>query len=141
MMTRAFRRIVLACWLLDGLAVLALWIATFATGRAWEQGLFVYQNGNIPLFHVVAECLMALVTLLGVLAWIAKKRWGRLLALVGAGMFGYSAINSMGWAIHNAPALAIPMALSLAGLPLLFVLAARESAGATGNRLAPARQR
>ncbi len=119
------KRVVLSFWLLNSLAIFVLWAVTLATGHGWTQGLFAYQNGNIPIFHLVAESSMAIVTLAGLVGWQLARRWGPPLALVGAGMFGYSAINSMGWAIHNQPALTIPMGLSLLGLPLLFAQVCR----------------
>jgi hypothetical protein len=116
-----YRRFLIGFWLLDSVAVLALWAITFATGRSWEQGLFAYQNGNIPIFHLVAECLMALVTGVGFLGVIARRPWGRMLALLGVGMFTYSSINSLGWALHNAPGLAVPMLASLVGAALVLM--------------------
>ena len=109
--------------LLNSIAIFVLWAVTLAQGQGWERGLFVYQNGNIPVFHLAAECVMACVTLLGLIAWLRRRSWGPSTALIGAGMFGYSAINSLGWALHNQVALALPMLLSLAALPPLFRLA------------------
>ena len=121
------KRAILSFWLLNCLAIFVLWAVTLATGHGWQQGLFAYQNGNIPIFHLVAELSMAIVTLAGLVGWLRARRWGPPLALLGAGMFGYSAVNSMGWAIHNQPALAIPMGLSLIGLPPLFAQVVRRS--------------
>jgi branched-subunit amino acid permease len=110
---------------LNCLALFALWGVSLATGHAWERGLFAYQDGNVPVFHLVAELSMAVVMLVGLLAWWRRREWGPLLALVAAGMFGYSGVNSMGWALHNDPVLPVPMGLSVIGLAWLFPLVRR----------------
>ncbi|MBS3750760.1 MAG: hypothetical protein KGY39_04540, partial [Anaerolineales bacterium] len=45
------------------------------------------------------------------------KRWGAGVFLLGVGMFSYSALNSLGWAVVNDPLQGLPMGLTLiAGL-------------------------
>jgi hypothetical protein len=107
-------------------AVIALWTWTFASGSGWERGLFVYQNGNIPIFHVLAELGMACTVLLGLQGWRRGLRWGLAVTTLGAGMFGYSAINSLGWALHNDVVLAIPMLASWIGIGLLLSVASAQ---------------
>lgn len=120
-----WEKIVLGYWTVNSLSIFVLWTTAFVTGSEWKDGLFAYQNGNIPIFHLTAECLMAVTTLAGLVAWNGGRDWGPLLALVGAGMFGYSAVNSMGWALHNDRTLAVPMTLTLVGLPPLLALAVK----------------
>lgn len=123
MIASRYRRFVFGFWILMSVAILGLWGASFASGKTWEGGLFAYQNGNIPIFHLAAECGMSVIVLVGVVGWVRGFRWGRTVTVFGAGMFGYSAINSFGWALHNEPALTIPMSLSWVGVFLLLPLA------------------
>ena len=93
-------------------------------GGAFPEGVFVgSQETSLPIFHLVAEFLMALVTLIGVLGIWRRKSWGNGLTLFGMGMFTYSAINSMGWTIINDPIQSIPMLITLlvviTALPIL----------------------
>jgi hypothetical protein len=124
------RSLIFGFWILLSLSIFALWIASFASGKTWEEGLFVYQNGNIPIFHLIAECGMAATVLAGIVAWLCNARWGRFVTIFGAGMFGYSAINSFGWALHNSPALTLPMILTWVGTVLLFCIGVDRNVGA-----------
>lgn len=121
-LSRWSQGLVMGFWFLQCAGVVAFWALVLSRGAGWSEGLLVYQNGNIPLFHLVAELAMAVVVAVGLVGWRGRRTWGPPLALVGAGMFGYSAINSMGWAIHNDPVLAVPMVVSLLGVPLLLLL-------------------
>lgn len=124
-----YRAFVFGFWILMSIAVIVLWVVSFASGKTWEAGLFAYQNGNIPVFHVVAECGMSVVVLAGVAGWLRRARWGHTVTVFGVGMFGYSAINSFGWALHNEPFLTLPMIVSLVGAVLLFPIAVRGNTG------------
>jgi hypothetical protein len=117
------QRIVAAFFFVDSLAVLAIWAGNLA-GGAFPNGLLARQQEvSIPLLHLVAEFLMAGVTLAGVVGLWQGRRWGTSLTLVGMGMFAYAALNSLGWAIVNDPVQGLPMALTLlaaaAAVPLL----------------------
>ncbi len=99
--------------ILNSIWVVLLWPIDIASG-AFPRGLFANQpEGSIPIFHLAAECIMAAITVVGLIGWIQGKRWGRGLSLLGIGMFSYSAINSMGWAFTNNPILAAPMLFTL----------------------------
>lgn len=128
--SKTWKRVVLGFYALASLGIFALWTLNLARG-AWEQGIFKYQlTGNIPVFHLTAEFLMALITLAGILGLAANRRWGQLVFVLGIGMFLYSAINSFGWALHNDLAQGIPMILSaLFAIPaLVYLLRARPVA-------------
>jgi len=119
-----FKNLLLALLLILSLAIFGIWGMNFAAG-AFEEGLFVGQPETaLPIFHLVAEFLMAVLTLVGVIGFWRKKQWAKGLTLFGMGMFTYSAINSMGWAVINDPVQAIPMGITLiivaAGLPFVI---------------------
>jgi len=108
---------------LDALAVLAIWGLSLA-GGAFEEGLFAYQlEGTVPIFHLTAEIGMAVAALVGVVGWLRRAAWATPVLTFAAGMLAYGAVNALGWALHNDPATAIPMAVTvvLAG----WLLAAR----------------
>jgi len=119
-----FKNLLLVLLLILSLAIFGIWGVNFA-GGAFSEGVFVGQPETaLPIFHLVAEFLMATLTLVGVIGFWRKKQWAKGLTLFGMGMFTYSAINSMGWAVINDPAQAIPMGITLiivvAGLPFLI---------------------
>ena len=117
--SKRLKQLVLGFYALASLGIFVIWIINLLNG-AWEQGIFAYQlTGSIPVFHLAAEFLMALVTLAGITGLAANRRWGRSVFLLGVGMFTYSAINAFGWALHNDLAQGIPMILSV-----LFVIPA-----------------
>jgi hypothetical protein len=107
------RNILIGFFTLLSLAVYTIWIANFASGAAAIDGALTPAiETSVPVFHYVAELLMATVTLVGVLGLWRRTAWGRGVTLVGLGMFGYSAVNSLGWAVVNDWVQAIPMAIA-----------------------------
>lgn len=121
-----FQNVVFALLALDCVGVFAIWMASLSEG-AFEEGLLTYQlQGTVPAYHLVAEATMASVTLLGLGAHWAGRRWGNGVLLLGLGMMSYAAVNSLGWALHNDPWTAVPMiatlALTLLALPFLLHL-------------------
>ncbi len=128
--SKRLKQWVLGFYTLSSLGVFVIWTLNLLDD-AWEQSIFTYQlTGNIPIFHLAAEFLMALVTLSGILGLAANRRWGRCIFLLGVGMFTYSAVNSFGWALHNNLAQGIPMILSaLFVIPaLVYVLSENPAA-------------
>jgi hypothetical protein len=114
-----------------GLGTFAIWIGYLA-GNAFgqfPQGLFVYQDGNYPIFHVVAEGLMGVAALVAGGGLWRGTRWGRGLAMLALGMLGYSAINSSGWPLKNDPALLIPMVATLVLVIGAFPYLLRQTGG------------
>lgn len=98
---------------LDALAVLAIWGLSLA-GGAFEEGLFAYQlEGAVPIFHLAAEIGMAVAALVGVVGWLRRAAWATTVLTFAAGMLTYGAVNALGWALHDDPATAIPMAITL----------------------------
>ena len=97
------------------LAVLAYWPWVWAQDAFAEGVLAVQQQGAVPLSHISAELLMALVTLVAAGAWARKLPWGAPLLLFGLGMFAYGTLNALGWALYESPPLAVLMALVLGG--------------------------
>ena len=119
-----FRKTVLILLVIASLGVFIIWGMNLA-GGAFPGGVFVgSQETSLPIFHLVAEFLMAVVTLIGVFGIWQKRPWGDGLTLFGIGMFTYSAINSMGWTLLNDPVQSIPMGITLlvviAALPMLI---------------------
>lgn len=119
------RIILMGVFTLLSLAVYAIWLANFASGTASiDQALTPMSETGLPIFHYVAEFLMATVTLTGVFGLWRRTGWGRGVTLVGLGMFGYSAINSLGWAVVNDMRQGIPMIVAavavLAAVPYLL---------------------
>ena len=106
------RRILAGILVLLSLAVFAFQGMNVMT-RAFGNVLVYQREGNIPIFHLVAECLMATVTLAGAVGLWQGVRWGSNVALLGLGMFTYSAINSFGWALHNDMTQGIPMIVTV----------------------------
>ncbi len=118
-----FNKAVLILLVIASLGVFIIWGMNLA-GGAFPEGIFVgSQETSLPIFHLVAEFLMAVVTLIGVIGTRRGKPWGNGLTLFGMGMFTYSAINSMGWTVLNDPIQSIPMGITLlvviAGLSIL----------------------
>ena len=125
-MNNKFRNALLVLLFILSLAIFGIWGMNFAAG-AFAEGIFIgQQETSLPIFHLVAEFLMAGVTMAGVIGFWRKKAWAKGLTVFGMGMFTYSAINSMGWAVINDPLQAIPMAITLVvvilALPLLINL-------------------
>jgi uncharacterized membrane protein len=108
--SKVSRTILIGFFTLLSLAVYAIWLANFASGTASiAQALTPTSETGLPIFHYVAEFLMASVTLIGLFGFWRRTSWGRGVTLVGLGMFGYSALNSLGWAVVNDMAQGIPM--------------------------------
>lgn len=109
-------------WFLIGIGagIAGLWAVSLP--GAFDQGLASYvgtpDTGSIPLFHVVAEGLMAATSLVAGLAVLRDLRSGRPLALVAGGMLVYSSINASGWLLHNQPATLAVTAGTLIGATL-----------------------
>ncbi|MBS3754050.1 MAG: hypothetical protein KGY46_11795 [Anaerolineales bacterium] len=116
------KQIIPGFFVLDSLAVLGLWAMNLSQG-AFAQGIWTPQaETSLPVMHLAAEFLMASVTLTGAVGMWSGKRWGAGVFLLGVGMFSYSALNSLGWAVVNDPVQGIPM-----GLTLIAVLVAALS--------------
>ncbi|HEY9121583.1 MAG TPA: hypothetical protein VIM80_01170 [Brevefilum sp.] len=120
---RNFKKGVLILLVIASLGVFIIWGMNLA-GGAFTEGVFVgSQETSLPIFHLAAEFLMAVITLIGVIGIWQRKSWGNGLTLFGMGMFTYSAINSMGWTVLNDPIQSIPMGITLlvviAGLSIL----------------------
>lgn len=114
------RRPILATFLLlDSLAIFILWPLILESG-AFPHGLMVYHPVEIiPMLHLLAELLMAGISLAAAVGLWIGAAWGEKAALFGLGMFSYAAINSLGWALHHD----FPMAVTMAGTLLLAALA------------------
>jgi hypothetical protein len=98
---------------LDAFAILAIWGLALA-GGAFEEGLFAYQlEGTVPIFHLTAEIGMAVAALVGVVGWLRRAAWATPVLTFAAGMLTYGAVNALGWALHNDPATAVPMGITL----------------------------
>lgn len=118
------KNLLLVLLLILSLAIFGIWGVNFAAG-AFPDGVFAgQQETSLPIFHLAAEFLMAALTMVGVFGFWRKKHWAKGLTLFGMGMFTYSAINAMGWALINDPVQAIPMGITLvvvaAGLPFFI---------------------
>jgi hypothetical protein len=107
------KTLILALLLTASLGIFVLWGLNLA-GDAFPSGVFASQEeSSLPIFHLTAELLMAGITISGVIGYWRRKTWGKGLLLLGMGMFTYSAINSMGWAVINDPLQAVPMGITL----------------------------
>ena len=118
-----FKKLILILLVIASLGVFIIWGMNLASG-AFPEGILVgSQETSLPIFHLAAEFLMAIATLVGIVGIWRRKHWGNGLTLFGMGMFTYSAINSMGWTVLNDPVQSIPMAFTLlvviAALPIL----------------------
>jgi DMSO/TMAO reductase YedYZ heme-binding membrane subunit len=93
---------------------------------AYPGGIFHWvSDETIPAYHVLAEFLTAAFTLVGMYGWLKSKSWGRGMALFGLGMFCYSSVNSIGWAMRTNPVLIAPMIftliLAMIAIPMLLL--------------------
>ena len=118
------KKAVLTLLVIASMGVFIIWGLNLS-GAAFPEGIFVgTEEISLPIFHLVAEFLMAVVTLIGVIGIWRRKLWANGLTLFGMGMFTYSAINSMGWTVLNDPIQSIPMGFTLlvviAALPMLI---------------------
>jgi hypothetical protein len=103
----------------SGLGVLGIWTSSLAGGAfGGAPGLFVFQDGNYPIFHLVAETFMAVTAVVAGVALWRRARAGRRLAMLALGMLAYSAINSSGWPLRHDPTLLIPMGITFLGAAL-----------------------
>ncbi len=109
--------LVIAFLLIEAVSILGIWAMSLA-GGAFAGGVLTYQEGNYPILHLIAEGLMAALSLAGAVGLWRQARWGRDVALVACGALAYSATNSMGWTLHNNPPLAAPMVFTLIGVAL-----------------------
>ncbi len=121
---KKLKQVFLVLLLLDSLAVFGIWVMNLTSG-AFPNGVFVgHEEISLPILHLIAEFLMAATTLVGVIGFWRRKPWAKGITLLGLGMFTYSAINSMGWAILNDPVQAVPMVFTilvvLAAFPVLI---------------------
>lgn len=108
-----------------GLSIFGVWIILLRK-RPFPEGIMVYQtDGTIPIFHLAAEFAMAAITIVGSAGWLVGASWGPMVVVFGLGLFTYSCVNSLGWALHNSKTLAIPMIttfiLAMAVIPYLIV--------------------
>jgi hypothetical protein len=94
-------------------SIYTIWALNLATGVFSEGILVPGTSTGLPIFHLTAEFLMATLTLTGAVGLWRRTRWGGGVTLVGLGMFTYSAINALGWAVINDPAQGIPMLLTI----------------------------
>lgn len=110
---KKLKQILIVLLVLDSLAVFGIWGMNLASG-AFPNGVFVGQEEiSLPILHLIAEFLMAATTLVGVIGVWRHKPWATGITLLGLGMFTYSAVNSMGWAILNDPVQAVPMVFTI----------------------------
>lgn len=125
--TDVSRAIFIGVFTLLSLAVYAIWVANFVTGAAsLAHALTPSTETGIPLFHYVAEFLMATITLVGLLGLWRRASWGYGLTLVGLGMFGYSALNALGWAVVNDMRQGIPMIVAIVAVLVAIPYLIRE---------------
>lgn len=100
-----------------GLGIGGLWMASLP--GAFDDGLFTYAGtdavGNIPIFHVLAEGLMAAASLFAGVELLRRRPWAPGWALLANGMLAYSAINSSGWLLQNQPAVVVFTGATLVG--------------------------
>lgn len=110
---KRLKRCILGFFILDSLAIFGLWAMNLSRG-AFPHGILTPQaETSLPVLHLTAEFLMAGITLAGAMGMWFERRWGKGLFLLGLGMFLYSAVNSLGWAVVNDPVQGIPMGLTL----------------------------
>ena len=119
-LTPTARRLVGWHLVVVGTGVAALWAASLPS--ALEDGMLTYAGtqavGNIAVFQVVAEAMMASTALaagVGVLRGHRRGHRGRALALVANSMLAYSAVDSSGWLLHNQPAVLLVTAATFLG--------------------------
>jgi hypothetical protein len=103
--------------LIVGVGVLALWAVSLP--GAFRDGLLDYSGnattGNVPVFHVVAEGVMAATALTAALLLRRGSRRGTLVAMLANGMLIYSALNSSGWLLQHQPAVLLVTGGTLVG--------------------------
>ena len=107
-----------------GVGVAGLW--TVSLPKACNEGLNSYvgtlETGTIPLFHVLAEGLMAAASLWAGVAILRERRRARSLALVASGMLVYSSISASGWLLRNQPATLLVTGATLIGSALVVAV-------------------
>src|SRR3712207_6411120 len=115
---------------LAGLGVLSIWGISLVQG-AFADGLWHYQDGNYPLFHLAAEGLMGVAALIAGAALWRGTAAGCGLGLLACGMLGYSAVNNAGWPLRNDPTLLVPMGATLVGalLTAVYLLRGKDMPG------------
>lgn len=119
--TNAWPAILLAAW--GGLAAMAEGLAL--AGMGFGDATVGAPIRSIPIFHLSAELLMAVVPAVGAVAWWQGRRWGPSLVLFGLGTWVYAVANAAAWAVVNEPALLPIFTVSIFivvffGAPLIF---------------------
>jgi len=82
------------------------WVAS--RSDAFDDRLFTHTGtptvGNIPIFHVRAEAVMAATALTAGILRRRGSRYAFMATMLANGMLVYSAVNSPGRLLHNPPA-------------------------------------
>lgn len=104
-------------------------------GLGWSRATSASPLRMLPIFHLSAEWLMAVLPAVGGMAWWREHRWGPALVLFGFGTWIYAVANATSWAVVNEPILLVNFAVSLFvvaffGIPLIR----RPEAAAFGPR-------
>lgn len=108
------KRLIVGFLILVSLAVYGIWTLNFVSGSVQLGETFApTTTRSLPFLHYLAEFLMATVTLIGAIALARNAPWASGVTLLGLGMFIYSAINSLGWAVVNDQVQGIPMFVTL----------------------------
>jgi hypothetical protein len=111
---------------LQGLAILGTWIGFIRAG-AFKNGIRTVENNMYLGIHVLAEAIMGLLLVIGAVAMLLQKSWGRAVAIAGAGAVIYSTVNSMADTIRNKPNLTpVLLANLLIAAGAVFSLARRD---------------
>ena len=97
-------------FLITGIYIIAYKAWGFTTGEI-PQNFFDFQNGTVPVFNLLAQLFAGLSSFVAAWALWSRVTWGPGWCMFTLGLLLYGNIDSMGPAIYNQPAQAIPMVI------------------------------
>jgi len=112
--------------LLLGLSILGYWVIQLSGGYLTE-GSSTIKGDSLAIWHVVAEMLAGLLSVISAFLILAHNPLGLRLGFFTCGMLLYTGLNSIGWgALHDPGLLVLYIISSVGALLGFFSIIGRE---------------
>lgn len=95
-------------FLITGMYILGMKAWEISTGEV-PGNFFSFHNGTVPVFNLLAHLFAGLASFIASWSLWSRVTWGPGWCMFTLGLLLYGNIDSMGPAIYNQPAQAIPM--------------------------------
>ena len=93
--------------ILVGVSIIIYWSTYILQGK-FPQGVRTIESGGYFAFHVLAEILTAIASILGGILLVLQTKQGELVSFFAGGMLLYTSVNGLAWkAVKNRPILAM----------------------------------